>query len=102
MYAELLQRLSVITSEEQEILDGRTRVNESLYNLDHSQVVDCKKLLAAGQLIQMRPHTRFIHFPKHTHNYIEVVYMCSGQTRHIVNDSEILLNTGELLFMTKP
>ncbi|MCC8066992.1 MAG: AraC family transcriptional regulator [Clostridiales bacterium] len=101
MYTELLETLKSITPEEREILKGRTQVDESIYNLNRSMIVDCKKLLANGQLIEMRPHTRFIHFPKHTHNYIEVVYMCSGQTRHVVNGSEILLNTGELLFMSQ-
>lgn len=49
----------------------------------------------------MRPHTRFVHFPKHTHNYIEVIYMCSGSTRHLVDGVEILLQEGELLFLNQ-
>ena len=39
-------------------------------------VIDSDKLLEAGQLITIRPHTRFVHFPEHTHNYVEVIYMC--------------------------
>lgn len=80
-------------------MNGRSSVDSALYNLNHSRVVDCAKLLARGKLIDLRPHTRFIHFPAHTHNYIEVVYMCAGQTRHLINGAEVLLKSGELLFL---
>lgn len=101
MNAELLSQLKKITDEEQAILDGRKAIDPSLYNLDHSMTVDNKKLLEHGKLIQIRPHTRFVHFPRHNHNYVEVIYMCSGSTRHIVNGSQILLKEGELLFLSQ-
>ena len=101
MNAELLSQLKKVTDEEQAILDGRKTIDPSLYNLDHSMTIDNKKLLDQGKLIQIRPHTRFVHFPRHNHNYVEVIYMCSGCTRHIVNGSEILLKEGELLFLSQ-
>ena len=61
--------------------------------------LDSKRLLDSGKLI--RPHTRFIHFPRHTHNYVEVLYMCSGQTVHIVNGDKVILKQGELLFLSQ-
>lgn len=97
----LLKKLKTITLEEQEILDGRKNLDTSLYNLRRSMIIDSQKLLTKGALIELRPHTRFIHFPKHTHNYVELVYMCSGSTRHIINGSEILLQEGELLFLSQ-
>ncbi|MBP5744221.1 MAG: helix-turn-helix domain-containing protein, partial [Oscillospiraceae bacterium] len=38
-------------------------------------------------------------FPEHTHDYVEMVYMCSGETRHVVNGNELLLQEGELLML---
>jgi YesN/AraC family two-component response regulator len=64
-------------------------------------VVDRQKLLEHGRLIQVRKHTRFIHFPKHTHNYVEVIYMYGGHTNHIVNGEEVELKKGELLFLNQ-
>ena len=64
-------------------------------------VIDSKKLLQKGKLIQVRPHTRFVHFPKHTHNYIEVIYMCQGRTTHIINGTEVILEAGDLLFLNQ-
>ena len=101
MNPSLLNALSVITEEELKILDGNTSIDQTIYSDDKELVVDCKKLLNSGKLIQVRPHTRFIHFPKHKHNYIEMIYMCSGSTTHIVNGATITLNCGELLILSQ-
>lgn len=102
MNAELLARLKQITPEEQEILNGNTAVQKELYTSKKSFVIDSQKLLEKGCLIKIRPHTRFIHFPKHYHNYVEMVYMCSGSTTHIINDREkVVLEEGDLLFLNQ-
>lgn len=64
-------------------------------------VINSRKLLSAGKLITLRTHTRFIDFPEHTHDYVEVVYMCQGQTTHLVNGVSITLRQGELLFLSQ-
>jgi len=99
MHEELIRELSVITEEEQHILDGRKEIDPQLYTEKKDMVIDSKKLLQKGKLIQVRPHTRFVHFPKHTHNYIEVIYMCQGRTTHIINGTEVILEAGDLLFL---
>lgn len=101
MNAEILKQLEAITQEEQDILDGKTEIDKNLYMTSASMVVDRRKLLENGRLIQIRTHTRFVHFPKHTHNYVEVIYMCEGVTTHIINGEEILLREGELLFLNQ-
>lgn len=101
MTEELLRELKKITPEEQKILSGTQEIEKSLYMSSEADVIDAKKLLEAGKMIQVRTHTRFVHFPKHTHNYIEVIYMCSGSTRHIVNGEEVVLRQGELLFLNQ-
>lgn len=95
----LLQELRVITEEEQAILDGRTTIDRDLYMQGQLNVINSKKLLSAGKLITLRPNTRFIHFPKHTHDYVEMVYGCAGVVEHIVNGKTIRLKQGELLFL---
>ena len=68
---------------------------------DQTNTVNAGKLLSAGKLISLRPNTRFVHFPAHTHDYVEVVYMCTGHTCHIVNGNRVALRQGELLFMNQ-
>jgi len=98
---KLLEQLSVITAEEQEILNGRNDINRDIYMQEQGSTINSRKLLASGKLITIRPHTRFIHFPEHTHDYVEVIYMCSGETTHIVNGKEIKLEQGDLLFLNQ-
>lgn len=95
----LINQLKPISSEEQELLSGKTKINRNIYMKSNSSKVDSELLLERGKLITLRPHTRFVHFPKHTHNYVEMVYMCKGQTTHIVNGHEILLKQGEILLL---
>ena len=64
--------------------------------------MDSARLLEKGKLIEIRPHTRFVHFPRHRHNYVELIYMCSGSTTHIINGTQkVVLQTGDLLFLNQ-
>ena len=101
MNKALLDRLSRITDEERAFLDGRTTIDRQLYMQDQSNIINAGKLLSAGKLITLRPNTRFIHFPEHTHDYVEVVYMWTGMTTHIVSGKRVDLHRGELLFLNQ-
>ncbi len=98
---DLLENLRAVTAEEQAFLDGATAINRDLYMQEASNVVNASKQLTTGKLITARPHTRFVHFPKHTHDYVEVIYMCSGETTHIINDTPLTLKEGALLFLNQ-
>ena len=101
MHQELIRELAMITDEERRILEGKQEIDPQLYTEKKEMVVDSAKLLKKGKLIQVRPHTRFVHFPAHTHNYIEVIYMCQGTTTHIVNGNKVVLEQGDLLFLNQ-
>ena len=101
MDKELLEYLGGITPEEKEILSGRNSVDRALYSDRRDFVIDSHKILDTGKLIEIRPNTRFVHFPVHTHNYVEMVYMCSGHTEHVINGSEIELKSGEILILNQ-
>ena len=97
----LLERLSRITDEEQKHLDGRDTVDRELYISGPGTKINARRLLAAGKLITLRPHTRFVRFPPHSHDYVEMVYMCAGSTVHIVNGQRVELRQGELLMLSQ-
>lgn len=102
MDQRLLEQLQKITEEERAILDGSGLKRELYSSQKNFTTIDSRKLLTKGQLIQIRPHTRFVHFPRHRHNYVEMVYMCAGTTTHIINDEErIVLKEGDLLFLNQ-
>lgn len=96
-----MRELRRVTEEEEQLLAGG-QVDKSLYTSGGGFLIDSDKLLAKGKLITVRPHTRFAAFPMHTHNYVEIMYMCSGQTIHqIEGRPPLTLRTGELLFLNQ-
>ena len=107
MNRELIRHFEPVTAEEQHILErmkhGVKQIEKDLYTSTKGFTVESKKMMQkTGVLIDIRPHTRFISFPKHSHNYIEILYMCSGRTKHIINGNiEVTLNTGDLLFLNQ-
>ena len=111
MDQQLLEKLKTITEEEQKFLEGQKEVDHNLYMSSDDIVsapdgenfrVDAAKLLSKGRLIEVRPNTRFVHFPSHTHNYVEMIYMYSGSTTHILNGKDkIVLKEGDLLFLNQ-
>ena len=101
MKKEILDKLSQTTDEEQAILDGSVAIDRDIYMDSEKNIISAQKLIDCGKLITIRPHTRFAHFPKHTHDYIEIVYMCQGETSHIINGNEIKLLCGETLILNQ-
>lgn len=102
MRKELIEEFRQITEEERSILEGSTGVDRDRYTKAREFVVDSGKMLEKGKLIDVRTHTRFVSFPKHRHNYIEIIYMCCGGTTHTINSSgKVTLREGELLFLNQ-
>lgn len=100
LHKEITDKLMPINDEEKIILNGGG-INENLYNVPGSSVIESRLLLSRGKLITVRPHTRFVHFPRHTHDYVEAIYMCMGKTTHYINGNEVILKSGELLFLSQ-
>lgn len=100
MQKELLEKLRPITDEERRILNGED-VNRELYSRDPDFIVDSSKMLEEGKLITVRTHTRFVHFPAHRHNFVEVLYVCEGTITNIIDGKQVAVGKGELLFLNQ-
>ena len=99
MDERLLEKLSAHSPEEAGILAGGA-LQKSVYSQDPSFVVSVEKLMDPSRLITLRPHTRFVDFPLHSHDFVEILYMVSGETVHEMPGQEILcVKAGELLMM---
>ncbi|AGF57579.1 AraC-like DNA-binding protein/mannose-6-phosphate isomerase-like protein (cupin superfamily) [Clostridium saccharoperbutylacetonicum] len=101
MLKEIHDKLIALTEEESQILNGEASVNKSLYTDEWNFVIDSNKLLPAGELIDIRKHTRFVNFPSHKHNYIEFNYVYQGKLIQIIDNKEIILQKGELIFLNQ-
>lgn len=96
-----MEHLKKISEEERRILDGVSKVDKDLYTSGKDFTVDSKKMLEEGKLIAVRTHTRFVHFPAHRHNFIEVLYVCVGRLTNIIDGRQVVVRKGELLFLNQ-
>ena len=102
MDAKLMETLRRITDEEQKILDGGASVDRSLYTGAKDFTIDSSRMLQKGKLIDVRPHTRFVHFPEHRHNFVEILFVCQGTSTQIINHSQtVVLEAGDFLFLNQ-
>lgn len=100
MRQEILNQLSEITPEEQSILRGEA-LDFSVYNHLGNAVMEPGTLLPEGELFGIRTHTRFVDFPRHGHQYVEMIYQVQGDTHHIIDGAEKLtLKEGQLLLLS--
>ncbi len=102
MRKEIIDRFSILTPEENHILNGAEDISKELYTSEDEFVVDSAKLLEKGKLIAIRPHTRFAYFPVHRHNYIEMLIILKGNlTTKIVDGDTLFLCEGDILLMNR-
>lgn len=101
MTTDLLSELMQISEEERAVLQQDQQIVRELYTSQSSFVIESEKFLNKDKMIMVRKHTRFVDFPKHKHNYIEVNYVYNGKLTQKVGTQPITLQKGELLFLNQ-
>ncbi len=106
----LMQKMQEVTEEEQGYLNGRTLVEMDIYRYPRGRrlsdgsrqfEVDSQLFLKKRKLITVRHHSRFVEFPVHQHNYIEIMYVCMGEITHYIEGKELVMRPGDLLLMNQ-
>ena len=102
MNPDILKELQKITPEEQSYLDrNMTLASDDLYFSKKSNKVEGHRFLDDQKLLTVRPHTRFVEFGPHSHNYIEMMYVLHGSITHLIGENEIVLQKGDFLVMNQ-
>lgn len=101
MSSNLLNELLELNEEEKMVIQQKKEVIKELYTSQDHFIVESEKFLKNNSMIMVRKHTRFIDFPKHKHNYIEVNYVYNGQLKQTIGNEQITLKKGELLFLNQ-
>lgn len=99
MNKAIIERLSRLTDEERDILQGQ-QVKQSDYSLSDRFIVNSAKMLE-GRELDLRPHTRFIDFPEHGHDYMEFMYVYAGKISHTIGKETVTLERGDTLFLNR-
>ena len=106
MRSDIINYLSQITQEEQYIMVENESAIHSLYTDPGRFIIRRKNIssLASGEptaAISIHPHPRFCEFPSHSHDFIEMMYVCSGSITHVFNKEEVSVNTDSIIFFGK-
>ena len=96
----LLEILSRESEEEVGILGGEV-LNRKIYSGGEDFVINEARLFGPRQSISARTHTRYVDFPEHKHNYVEMMIVLSGKITHVIEGQELTLSKGEILVMNK-
>ena len=72
----IIKRSSIISFEKQ------------LYAKEQIGEIDRELLFKRGQLITVRPHSRFVDFPEHRHNYVEIMHVAQGSITHCIEEKK--------------
>ena len=52
-------------------------------------------------MMDIRLHTRFAQFPRHNHNYVEMMYVVQGSITHYIEGKELVLRKGDVLMLNQ-
>ncbi len=104
MQRQIVEALSGITEEEQYILVQEKPSQRELYAQSGRFIIERRRVsrLSAGEPtapISIRPHPRFREFPLHSHDFIEMMYVCSGSITHVIDGHRLTLNTDDLIVL---
>lgn len=90
----------ILTPEEEEYLT-ENKVDLKLYSETRDEIFNFNKLVGSERLISMRKHTRFVEFPRHRHDYIELIYVKNGSLTNNVNNDKIVMKAGDIFLMNQ-
>ena len=99
MDSAIIEQLSRLTQEEQDILHGKS-LEKGTYSYSDRFIVNSAKFLE-GKELDLRPHTRFVDFPEHGHDYLEFMYVYAGRISHVIGKETVTLERGDMIFLNR-
>ena len=107
MQQSIIERLSRLTDEEQYLMVRENAATQKqIYAKSGRFIIERRHIsnIALGEstaAISMRQHPRFRDFPLHSHDYVEIMYVCSGSITHVVGKEEVTLKKDDVILLGK-
>jgi len=105
MREDILKMLSVYSDEE--LMSEAERPSEqTLYSKPGRFIIERRTMsnISTGEAtapVCLRSHPRFREFPEHTHDFIEIMYVCSGSITHSIGGKTVTVSEGDLIILGK-
>ena len=71
----------------------------SLNKNDRDWVINSSKMMKENESFAIHQHKRFVSFEEHKHDYIELIYVYSGEIRQKINGNEVNIKAGEICIL---
>lgn len=71
----------------------------SLNKNDAQWVINSSKMMKGNESFAIHQHKRFVSFEEHKHDYIELIYVYSGEIRQKINGKEVNIKAGEICIL---
>ncbi|MFB9136132.1 AraC family transcriptional regulator [Vibrio olivae] len=71
------------------------------FKLNHVFTKRVKRQFFQDKHIYIEKQSRFVNVPLHSHDYIELVYVYSGQMHQVVNGKPVVQNKGEIMLLNQ-
>lgn len=106
MRDEIIKYLSRLTDEEQQTLSGGSGSKKEMYSKSGRFIIERRTVsnISTGEAsspICLRAHPRFCDFPEHTHDYVELMYVCQGTLSHKIGNATVAVSAGSLIALGK-
>ena len=62
-------------------------------------IINNDKLMKKSEVIAIHKHDRFIKFDKHKHDYLEMMFVYSGEIKQEIEGEKIVIEKGEILLL---
>lgn len=75
---------------------------KKVYSLNKKEgqwVINSSKLMKENESFAIHQHKRFISFEEHKHDYIELIYVYSGEIRQKINGKKVNIKAGEICIL---
>ena len=100
----LTERMELIERSERDA--DASKNHQRLYSKPGRFIIERRTIsnISTGELaspIVLRPHPRFHSFPEHTHDYVELMYVCQGSITHEVGKAKISVSAGDVIALGK-
>ncbi|CAH0528786.1 AraC family transcriptional regulator [Vibrio hippocampi] len=96
---DFMEKMKSTTIEEEGIINKNSGIDNSIFTDRYRNIISFDKVCPRGKMISIRKHTRFIHYPAHSHDYVEICYILSGHSVQVIENERVELLTGDLLFL---
>ncbi len=97
----LMEVLHTPSPQEQLALQGRPLAGSPGFPGPGKDIISFEETLHISHSVGVAKHPRFAGLAPHRHNFIEMMYVCSGQVIHEIDGKEIRMGPGDILLLNQ-